>query len=287
MAQAMSAENAQRGRRTARGFVRRIAFVAFVSFITAYFFLPMLWLVLAPFDAVPTLAAELPDFTLANFTDLLDNPYALRSLGNSVVLSLGVVVLVILAGAPAAYALSRVAFPGRDMMLYVLLLFSSVVTGSASMVPLFLLVFNMGLIDTYLGVVLVLAGGLLPAGMFILKDFTDTTPRSYEESARVFGASSWQVLKDVVVPVVRPGLVVIAMWAGVQVWGNFLLPFILMRSPERSPAAVVMYNFYTEGGQADLRLLSAFSLLYTLPVLVTYVFVNRRYGFRFYGGIKS
>lgn len=282
-----SPASSEHGRRTVRRYLRRVAFMAFVSIVTAYFFLPMLWLVFAPFDAVPTLAAAVPEFTLDNFADVLDNPFALRSLWNSVVLSAGVVLLVVLAGAPAAYAMSRVAFPGRDVMLYVLLLFSSVVTGSASMVPLFLMIFNMGLIDTYIGVILVLAGGLLPAGMFILKDFTDTTPRSYEESARVFGASSWQVLKDVVVPVVRPGLMVIALWAGVQVWGNFLLPFILMRTPERSPAAVVMYSFYTEGGQADLRLLSAFSLLYTLPVLIIYVFVNRRYGFRFYGGIKS
>lgn len=87
----------------------------------------------------------------------------------------------------AAYALSRVRLPGRDLLLYVLLLFSSVVSGTAAMVPLFLLVFELGLINTYLGVTLVLTGGLLPAAIFILKDFTDTTPTSYEESARVFG----------------------------------------------------------------------------------------------------
>jgi multiple sugar transport system permease protein len=210
-----------------------------------------------------------------------------RSLGNSVILAGGAMLLVVLTGAPAAYALSRVRFAGRDAVLYVLLLFSSVVTGSAAMVPLFLLVFNLGLTDTYLGVVLVLVGGLLPAGIFILKDFTDTVPTSLEESARVFGASSWQVLKDVVVPVVRPGLAVIAVWVVVNVWGNFLMPFILLRSPERSPAAVVMYSFYTEGGQANLPVLAAFSLLYTVPVLVMYLYVNRRYGFRFYGGIKG
>jgi multiple sugar transport system permease protein len=275
------------GRAGARRFLARVGFYLLAVVLTAYFFLPMLWLVLAPFDRVPTLAAEVPELTLANFADMLENPLAVRSLGNSIILSGGAMLLVVLAGAPAAYALSRVRFAGRDVVLYVLLLFSSVVTGSAAMVPLFLLVFNLGLTDTYLGVVLVLVGGLLPAGIFILKDFTDTVPTSLEESARVFGASSWQVLKDVVVPVVRPGLAVIAVWVVVNVWGNFLMPFILLRSPERSPAAVVMYSFYTEGGQANLPVVAAFSLLYTVPVLVMYLYVNRRYGFRFYGGIKG
>lgn len=283
----MSGAGHAAGRAGAGRYVARIAFYAFAVVATAYFFLPMLWLLLAPFDRVPTLAAELPQFTFGNFAAVTDNPLALRSLGNSLLLAGGAMVLVVLTGAPAAYALSRVRFPGRDVLLYVLLLFSSVVTGSAAMVPLFLLVFNLGLTDTYVGVILVMVGGLLPAGIFILKDFTDTVPTSLEESARVFGASSLQVLKDVVVPVVRPGLAVIAVWVVVQVWGNFLMPFILLRSPERSPAAVVMYSFYTEGGQANLPLIAAFSLLYTVPVLALYLFVNRRYGFRFYGGIKG
>jgi multiple sugar transport system permease protein len=132
----------------------------------------------------------------------------------------------------------------------------------------------------------VLAGGLLPAAIFILKDFMDSIPKSYEESARVFGASSFQILKDVVAPVVRPGLAVVAVWTIVNVWGNFLIPFILLRDPDRSPAAVVIYNFYTEFGQPDLRLLSAFGLLYSIPVVLMYLFVNVRYGFRFHGGIK-
>ncbi len=249
--------------------------------------LPMLWLVAAPFDANPTLNASIPDFTLQNFLNVFDNPFVASSLRNSVILALGTMLIVVVAAACCAYALSRVRVPGRDILLYILLLFSSVVSGTAAMVPLFQLVFQMGLINTYTGVVLVLAGGLLPAGIFILKDFMDSLSTSYEESARIAGASSLQILKDIVVPVVRPGLAVIAVWTIVQVWGDFLIPFILLRDPDKIPAAVVMFNFYTEGGQANLRLLSAYSFLYSIPVVVMYVFVNRRYGFRFYGGIKG
>jgi multiple sugar transport system permease protein len=79
----------------------------------------------------------------------------------------------------------------------------------------------------------------------------------------------------------------VAVWTLVQVWGNFLLPFLLLRSPDAQPAAVIMYTFYTESGQADLRLLSAFALIFSIPVILMYFLVNRRYGFRFHGGIKS
>jgi multiple sugar transport system permease protein len=270
-----------------RRFALRVGFYGMVALVALFFALPMAWLILAPFDQVPTLAAEVPEFTLSNFARVLDNRLALRSMVNSLILVVGVVGLVIATGAPTAYVLSRIRFRGREIFLYVLLLFSSVVTGTAAMVPLFLLVFNLGMIDTFTGVVLVLAGGTLPASIFILKDFTDNTPPSYEESARVFGASPIQILRDIVLPVIRPGLAVVSVWVGVNVWGNFLLPFILLRSPSRSPAAVLMYSFYTEGGQADLRLISAFSLLYTVPVLLMYLYVNRRYGFRFFGGLKG
>jgi multiple sugar transport system permease protein len=270
-----------------RSYAGRLGVYTAIAIISLFFALPMLWMILAPFDRVPSLSVAWPEFTLANFREILTNPLAVGSLWNSVILALGTIALVLLAGAPASYVLSRVRFPGRDLLLYVMLLFSSIVTGSAAMVPLFLMIFNMGLIDTHTGVVLVLTGGMLPAAIFILKDFTDSIPTSYEESARVFGANSFQVVKDIVFPVIQPGLAVIAVYVGVQVWGNFLMPFLLLRSPSQSPAAVLMYSFYTEGGQANLRLISTFSLVYTIPVVLLYLFVQRRYGFRFFGGIKG
>ena len=265
----------------------RASFWMFTVLVLAFFATPLLWLILAPFDLTPRLNIKLPMLSLNNFSEMSQNPYAIRSLLNSLLFSVGTGLLVIFVGAPASYALSRVKFVGRDLFLYILLLFSSVVTGTAAMVPIFLLCLNLGLINTFYGVILVMAGGLLPAAIFILKDFTDATPKSYEESARIFGASSFQILRNIVVPIIRPGLAVIFVWAFVGAWGDFLVPFILIREPERSPAAVLMYSFYTEGGQAVLTTLAAFALLYTLPVVVMYLYVNKRYGFRFYGGIKG
>lgn len=266
--------------------VSRIGLYVFAALVGLFFAVPLLWLVFAPFDEQPTLRVELPSLTLDNFRGVFENPYAVTSLWNSVFIAVVTTVMAVFAAALAAYALSRVRIPGRNLMLYSLMLFSAVVSGTAAMVPTFLLIYNLGLINTHTGVILVLAGGMLPTALFILKDFMDSVPRSYEESAQVAGASSFQVLKDIVVPVIRPGLAVIAVWALVNIWGDFLTPFILLRSPDLLPAAVVIYNFYNEAGDPNIRLVAAYSFLYSIPVVVMYLFVNARYGFRFHGGIK-
>lgn len=275
------------GGAVARHAVGRVLVYTFACLVAVFFALPLLWLVLTPFAATPSYRVPAPSFTLHNFHALLDNPYALRSVGNSLILAVGAAVLAVAFAGTAAYALSRVRLPGRDALLYVILLLSSIVTGTAAMVPIFLMLFQLDLIDNRLALILVLTGGLLPSAIFILKDFMDTVPRSYEESARVFGAGPLMILRTVVAPVVRPGLATIAVWSIVQVWGNFLLPYILLRDPAKQPAAVIMYTFYDEGGQPDFALISTFSLLYSVPVVVLYLLVNRRYGFRFQGGIKG
>jgi multiple sugar transport system permease protein len=271
-----------------RAVLGRILSYLAIGLATAFFALPLLWLVSAPFDDSPAFALHWPHrLTLHNFAEIGRNPYALPSLLNSVLLAAGTVAAVVVFAALAAYALSRVRIPGRDALLYALLLLSSVVTGTAAMVPIFLLIFQLGLIDSRFGVVLVLSGGLLPAGIFLLKDFMDTIPRSYEESARVFGATPLQILRHIVVPLARPGLATIAVFTVVQVWGTFLTPFILLRDPAKQPAGVLVRTFYTEGGSPNLALISAFSLLYSVPVVLMYLFAWSRYGFRFHGGIKS
>lgn len=268
-------------------FLTTIAVYVLVALGIVFFALPLVWLVVTPFVRNPTYAVTASGFTLHNFALLFANPQTGPSLLNALYLSVGSAIIVVVLSALAAYALSRIRLPGRDGLLYALLLLSSIVTGTAAMVPIFLLMFELNLIDSRTGVILVLTGGLLPAAIFILKDFVDILPRSYEESARVFGASSGQILRQVVAPLIRPGLATVGVWSLVQVWGNFLVPYILLQQQAYQPAAVVMYTFYDAGGQPDFKLISTFALVYSLPVVVLYLFVNRRYGFGFQGGIKG
>jgi multiple sugar transport system permease protein len=273
---------------TLPAFIGRIAFSALAALIGAAFALPLLWFLFAPFNARAELGLALPDpWTLANFVTVFGNNFAVRALWNSLIQSVGGVILVGAAATLAAYALSRSSLPGKGAVTYILLLFSSVVSGSAAMVPIFLIISAAGLIDTHLAVILTFAGGLLPTAMFILRDFIDSIPKSYEESAMVAGASPVQAFFDVALPVIRPGIVVVVVWGFVNIWGSFLIPFILLRSDDQMPASVAIYSFYSEAGTPIVTLLAAYSLIYSLPVIALYLFVSWKFGFRFFGGIKA
>lgn len=273
---------------TLPAFIARIAFSSLAALIGAAFALPLLWFLFAPFNARAELGLAIPDpWTLSNFVTVFGNSFAVQALWNSLIQSVGGVILVGAAATLAAYALSRSSLPGKGAVTYILLLFSSVVSGSAAMVPIFLIVSAAGLIDTHLAVILTFAGGLLPTAMFILRDFIDSIPKSYEESAMVAGASPVQAFFDVALPVIRPGIVVVVVWGFVNIWGSFLIPFILLRSDDQMPASVAIYSFYSEAGTPIVTLLAAYSLIYSLPVIALYLFVSWKFGFRFFGGIKA
>ncbi|MGN6682614.1 MAG: carbohydrate ABC transporter permease [Devosia sp.] len=275
-------------RLTTPQFLSRIGFSAFAAVLGAVFSLAQIWLIIAPLNARAQLGLDQPKpFTLSNFETVFGNSLAIHALLNSLIEGVGAVIVVGIAATLAAYALSRSTIPGKGAVTYILLLFSSVVSGSAAMVPIFLIISALGLIDTQVAVILVFAGGLLPTAMFILRDFIDGIPRSYEESAMVAGASPVQAFFDVALPVIRPGIVVVVVWAFVNVWGGFLIPFILLRSSDQMRASVAIYSFYSEAGTPIVTLLAAYSLIYSLPVIALYLFVSWRFGFRFFGGIKA
>ena len=111
-------------------------------------------------------------------------------------------------------------------------------------------------------------------------------PRSYEEASLVDGATPWQTFQYVGLPLVS-GMAVVGLLTFVNAWGTFLTPYILMRSPEKLPAAVAIYSFFSETGLPFLNLVAAYALLYSLPVIVLYLIVQRVFGFQLHGGIKG
>lgn len=268
-------------------FASRVLRGAVLAFLGVYFAAPFAWLVVAPFSTHPSFAVRMPDFTLENFPRLLQTRGAVEAFGNSVVIAGFTMLLVTLVATSSAYALSRQSFRGRDLVLYLLVLFSSVVTGVAAVVPLFTITMKLGLLDTHAGVILVMSGGLLPSSLFIIKDFVDGIPRAYEEASLVDGATPLQTFVHVALPLCSGGMAVIALLSFVQAWDNFLTPYILLRSPEHYPASVAIYAFFSEMGLPFLNLVAAYSLLYALPVLVLYLVIQRVFGFQLHGGIKQ
>ncbi|MFB6215120.1 MAG: carbohydrate ABC transporter permease, partial [Candidatus Bipolaricaulia bacterium] len=161
--------------RLAKKLLFRVLFYISSVLLGLFFVLPMLWLLVTPFRSNPTLAVRLPaNPTLHNFQKVISNSYAMRAFANSMIQAFGSTFLVVLLAALAAYALSRVDLPGKGILVYTLILFSSVVTGIAAMVPLFFLLLQLGLIDSHLGIILAFSGGFLPTGIFLMKDFVDS-----------------------------------------------------------------------------------------------------------------
>src|SRR5690606_30587983 len=135
-----------------------------ISTIAGLFFvLPLLWFIFAPFNERATLSVVIPEqFSLENFREVLSNDLAMRGLlQNSPIIGIGVMLATTMSAALAAYGLSRSNLPGRQLWTYILILFSSVVTGTASMVPIFRLLNDLRLTDTHLGVILAMTGGMI------------------------------------------------------------------------------------------------------------------------------
>ena len=257
-----------------------------------FFALPLVWLAVTPFSTRPSMSLALPGVTLANFSWAWERGGWVsnwRPFLSSLILSFGAMIIISVTGAIGAYGLSRSAFRGQAAVLYGLLLLSSIVTGVAAMVPVYWLVLKLRLVDSYLGVVLVFAGGYLPTALFILKDFMAGVPRAYEEAALVDGSSSWQVFRNVALPLARPGIAVIALLAFINAWSNFLIPFILFTShaTAKYPLAVAIFRFQDEMGILKLGRIASYSLAYALPVIAVYLFISKKYGFGFFGGIKG
>lgn len=265
----------------------KVLLLIFLALIALWFILPLLWLIITPFSKEPSLGISLTAPTLHNFAELAKAKTALLAFKNSLIISIGSVALVVLLASLAGYALSRSEFVGKDAVITLLLIFSSVVTGVAAMVPIYSLCQKLHLIDSLLAVILVFSAGFLPTAIFILKDFIDRVPRAYEEAALVDGSKGTDLFARIVFPLIGPGAAVVAVLCFVNIWSNFLVPFVLIRTNSRVPISVAIYQFFTEVGVPRIGLISAYSLLYALPVLVIYFWVSRKYGFGFFGGLKG
>ncbi|MFF9557133.1 carbohydrate ABC transporter permease [Streptomyces albus] len=272
--------------RTAR---RRLAADAGLLVVTAAFVLPLAWLVFASFDAEATLRVEPPQHpTLENFSAVLTDEITFTPMRNSLLLCGGATTLTVACAALAAYPLSR--FPSRLNRPYLMgILFTTCLPVTAVMVPVYGLFVQTDLIDTMYGTALFLAASQLPFAVWLMKNFMDGVPEVLEEAAWTDGASWLQSLLRVVLPLMGPGVSVVAIYSFVMMWGNFFVPFMLLLSPEQMPASVSIYTFFGNYGAVVYGQLAAFSVLYSTPVILLYVLVSRRLGggFALGGAVKG
>ncbi len=260
-------------RRTMRFFSSTTLIVVGVLFA-----LPLLWIILASFDAHNTLSIEIPKvITLSNFEKILTPNIAFLPLLNSLILSGGSALIAVAFAILAAYPLSRYHMRITQPYLYAIL-FGTSLPITAMMVPVYSLFVQLNLIDSLAGTTLFMASSSLPIAIWMMKNFIDSVPISLEEAAWVDGASSMSTLWRIVVPLMRPGIAVVFIYVFIQSWGNFFVPFVLLLSPQNQPASVSIFNFFGSNGSIAYGQLAAYSLIYSVPVLALYVLIQRGLG---------
>ncbi|WP_217238532.1 carbohydrate ABC transporter permease [Streptomyces sp. AC555_RSS877] len=267
----------------------RVAVNAVLLVVSVLYVLPLLWMVLASVSDTNSFRLTLPSsLTLDNFDAVLNVDTTYRPMLNSLLLcGFGTAVTVVVS-VFAAYPLSRYRSRLRRPFLYTIL-FSTGLPITAVMIPVYSMFVQVNLIDSMPGTTLFLAASALPFGIWLMKNFMDGVPVVLEEAARIDGANTLQVLWRVVLPLMRPGVVVVTIFTFIGMWGNFFVPFILLLSPEKLPASVSVFTFLSAHDQTQYGQLSAFSLLYSLPVVLLYLLLARKLGggFALGGALKG
>ncbi len=253
-------------------------------FLIAFAVFPVLWIVSAAFNPADTLATQtlIPrNAGLENFTELFNSPVfpywtwywnSIKIATISTVLSVSITTL-------AAYAFSRFRFQGRVTMLKALLLIQ-VFPGLLAMVAIFLMISQIGDLipsfglDTHAGLILVYMGGAMGINIWLMKGFFDTIPREIDESAMVDGATHWQIFTKLLLPLMRPILVVIGILSFIGTYGDFILARVLLKSTEKYTLMVGLQIFTSGQFSQKWGQFTAGALLGALPIMLIYLLLQ-------------
>jgi multiple sugar transport system permease protein len=240
--------------------------------------LPLLWMVSASFMPTGEATAVPPRlwpsrFTLDHYRDLFMRMHVARHVAASVLVATSTTLVSLLLNSLAGYAFAKLRFAGRDR-LFAALLAALVIPAQVGMLPLFLMLKQMGLVNTYLGVVI--PGMASVFGIFLVRQYALSIPDSLLDAARIDGANELRIYWSLVLPFCRPVLVTLAVFTFLGAWNDFLWPLIVLTDGDRYTLPVALANLLGEHAQ-DTELMMAGSVLTTLPVLGLFVALQRHY----------
>lgn len=196
-----------------------------------------------------------------------------RWLFNTAFLSISIAVLEVIGCSMAAYAFARLRFPGRDAVLN-FMLGTMMIPGALTLIPAYVLMRKLGLIDTYWSLIL---PGMVSAGaIFMLTQFFKAVPRDLEEAAVIDGASQFQVYKDVILPLARPALLTVFILQFQAMWNNFLQPLLYLSSPTMWVLNVAL-SIFKQQYKAQWNLTLVGAMFNAIPVLVLFFFFSKYY----------
>lgn len=239
---------------------------------------PLLWMFLASFmpagQALANPPAWLPrPWTLEHYRTLFERLNLGRAFANSLSIALAVTLASLFFNSLAGYAFAKLRFPGREK-LFAVLLAALVIPTQVAMLPLFLLLRAMGLINTYAGVILPGMASIL--GVFLIRQFALSIPDDILDAARIDGAGELKIYWSIVLPLCKPILVTLALFTFLATWNDFLWPLIVLSDQSRYTLPVALASLVGEHAP-DTELMMAGSVLTTLPVLIVFLALQRYY----------
>lgn len=259
--------------------VRPLQYLALAAYILFLGF-PLLWLISASVKSSQELASLqmslIPrEFHWDNYTEALNKQGIVRSAINSTIVSLVSTALVVMLSLPASYALAR--FKGKLRAAGIgWILVSQVFPVILIIIPLFVILRDIRLTDTLLGLILVYTTFTMPFALWMLQGFVANIPPDVEEAAAIDGASRFQTLLRIIFPLLMPGIVATAMFAFVATWNEFFFALVLIQSPENYTLPVTLKMFVGGEGKVALGPLAAGAVLATIPSLVVFSILQRR-----------
>jgi multiple sugar transport system permease protein len=258
--------------------VRTILLYAVLTLIALITLAPLLWMASASF--MPTGQASsfpprfLPkEFTYEHYASLFTRLNLARYLFNSAFLAIAVTAISLVINSMAGYAFAKYRFRGRDA-LFKLLIASMVIPAQVTMLPLFLMLNKMGVINTYMGVIIPGMAGIF--GIFLIRQFALSIPDSLIEAARIDGASDFRIYWSLILPLCRPVLITLAIFTFMGTWNDFLWPLIVMTDDSMYTLPVALANLSLEHVQ-DTELMMAGSVMTIAPVLILFAAVQKYY----------
>jgi trehalose/maltose transport system permease protein len=273
------AKSAARERAPRRRLGSQILLWAGVVVIVLFCLFPFYWLVNTSLKTGPDLSsANLlpPNPTLDNFTSVFENADFTMALRNSTIIALSVTALSLLLGSFAGYALARLRLPRKFLILAIFLSISTF-PPIAIAAPVFQLWNDIGLYDTYIGLILPSLTFALPLTVYILASFFRDIPRELEEAALIDGATHFQAFRKVIVPLAAPGVITAGLLCFIFAWNEFLFAITLTSTPERRPVPAAI-AFFTGSQQFEVPLgtISAASVVVTVPLIILVLIFQKR-----------
>jgi multiple sugar transport system permease protein len=239
---------------------------------------PLLWMLavsfMAPGEAShfpPPLLPKQP--TLVNYRTLFADAGIGRYFLNSLLLALGATLLSLLFNVGAGYAFAKLHFRGREK-LFRMLLGALVIPGQVAMLPLFLMLKQMGLVNSFVGVLIPSAASIF--GIFLVRQYALTIPDALLEAARLDGAGELRIFRSIVLPLLGPILVTLALFSFLGSWNDFMWPLIVLTDKDLYTLPVAIASLSSEHVQ-DNEMMMAGSVLTIVPVLLIFLGLQRYY----------